>query len=217
MRAIAPIHILVLGLLLVWPVTASGEGGESHSVRAESGEEEQTEDDREEAIRAAWSRYFAPPEDHRWELETGLGWNFWDTAYGGLLARGHSRLRLRRLLPSPVAVSLSADASRRISEAGPLEFTDRRFAFSSAAGLHWWTHRWLLGADIEGGVLLQQRTIDDQSGEQVSSSGLTPLVGAATRAGVSVRGTASLSVELGMRWHTDRLDRLMLLQFAWLL
>lgn len=176
-------------------------------------EQEADKQDRDEAIRAAWAEIFAPPEEHRWELEAGLGLNQWQTAYGGRQQRRYGRMRLRRLWLDLLSTSMAVDFARHAPQAGPLEFTAQRAALTTAIGVHWWADRWLLGVDIEGGVLWNRRTI----GNDVASHQFKPLVGAAARLGVSVYGTASLSVEYGQRWHPERLDRLAILQLGWLL
>ncbi len=214
MRSLTSVPILVLSLLLCWSSPAIAEDGNGDEPEEEAEESEAV--DRDEAIRQAWSQFFAPPEDHRWELEAGAGLNFWQTAYRGRLGQNYGRLRLRRLWSLPIGTSLGVDFSRRTPRAGPIDFRTDRMAITSAAGLHWWSGRWLLGADLEAGILLHRRTIDDATGEAYSTSQLKPLAGTAARAGVSIYGISSLTMELGMRWHPDRIDRLLIFQLAWL-
>lgn len=227
MRSLTTRWIFVIGLIMSWPALVSAEAWPSngldendavHSDAADEDSDESADEDRDDQdiIREAWSRYFAPPMEHQWELEASLGWMFWQTAYGGFQGRRYGRGRLRRLWRGPLATSLAVDFTRHAPTAGTIDFRDHRVALSAAAGLHWWLGRWLLGLDLESGALLTRRSIADGHGQSVSSSRLLPLVGTATRAGVSVYGTASISIEAGLRWHPERLDRLIVTQFAWL-
>ncbi len=220
MRAVGVTPLtLLLWLILCWPAPlwATDDGEDSDpETNGETEQELDDEEERAELIRADWSRRFAPPEDHNWEIEGGWGWSFWENAYGSRNAQNYGRLRLRRLWRPLWATSVNVDASRRISDAGPVDFKSQRLTLTAATGLHWWSGRWLLGADVEGGTLFHRRTVEDGIGEKLTSTQRKALIGVSARAGVSLYGTSSLSLEYGSRWHTDRRDRLLLLQFAWL-
>ncbi len=185
----------------------------------QNGQEDDKADqsDRGEAIRKGWAAVFAPPGEHLWEFDLGWGAMFWETAFGGSETESYYRLRARRYLRDPLAVSLGVDFTRQAPETGTLEFSQQRVALLASVDLHHWFGRWLLGASAEAGPQWNRRTIDDATGEVDTSNRFDPTLGLAGRAGVSLFGTASVSLEGGLRWYPKRLDKLFVVQLGWLL
>ncbi|MFP4601053.1 MAG: hypothetical protein ACLFVJ_22585 [Persicimonas sp.] len=180
-------------------------------------EDDADQPDRGEAIRKGWAAVFAPPGEHLWEVELAWGAMFWETAFGGSETEDLYRLRARRYLRDPLAVSLGVDFTRQAPETGTLEFTQQRTTLLASVDLHHWFGRWLLGASAEAGPQWNRRTIDDATGEVDTSNRFEPALGLVGRAGVSIFGTASLSLEGGLRWYPKRLDKLFVVQLGWLL
>ncbi|MFW5966515.1 MAG: hypothetical protein ACOCV2_03300 [Persicimonas sp.] len=171
------------------------------------GEDPEEEEDRD-AVKESWARVFTAPDQHTWEFDAGIGWMFWSNAYGAVDGESLYRLRARYLVDAPVSVSLALDHSRQSNEVTPLTFRNQRTGLIAGAGLHHWMNRWLLGVDVELGAMHERRAVEDAVGTTTNGR-LQPVGGAVGRAGVSLYGTASLSVESGIRIHPDATDWLL--------
>lgn len=225
MRAVISALFLILVSCPVAALGADSQTQPSESSGVTEDEEDEEDEhseqddpkDKHQKIREGWGRIFAPPDEHLWEVDAGIGWMFWENAFGERDLESLYRLRARHLFAAPLSVSLTVDYTSQMPAAGSLQFANRRVGILPGFGLQHWMGRWVLGADIEVGVLYSHRSIDDANGAVDTSNQIEPLAGLLGRTGVSVLGTASISLEAGLRPHVDRLDWFASLQVGGLL
>lgn len=217
MRAVTIIVFLVF--CVGWAPNAfaqdDADSDQREGQQEESDEDAEQEEERD-AVKESWARVFSAPDEHTFEIDAGIGWMFWSNAYGAVDAEPVYRLRGRYLVAAPVSVSLALDHSRQKSEVTPLTFRNQRTGLIAGAGLHHWMNRWLLGVDVELGAMHERRALEDAAGS-TSNARLQPVGGAVGRAGVSLFGTASLSVESGVRIQPDASDWLLGFHLGFLL
>ena len=214
MRAIIP--ILALLSLILAPVSMAFAGDEPNGDDAGQAASDHDDGDRNQAIREAWGEVFAAPDDHRWEIDAGLGRMSWQNAYSGFDAQPYLHLRGRSLLAGPLTVSLAIDHTWQRNDVSVITFDSRRFGMLAGVGLHHWQGRWLVGTEAQVGANYERRSVEDATGSSADGR-FQPLGGLVGRAGISLFGTASFSLELGIRAHPDGLDRHYGVQLGWLL